>query len=94
MDNKDRKDTLENMDEFNKKYNHYLSDDEETQVVPVPKIEKKDAFEDVSSYDEASEEIEEEPDDGTEKKENFFTKNKHKNTKIIALCLVIVLLLG
>ena len=29
-----------------------------------------------------------------EKKENFFTKNKHKNTKIIALCLVIVFLLG
>ena len=38
MDNKERKDTLENMDEFNRKYNHYVSEDEETQIIPVPQI--------------------------------------------------------
>lgn len=41
MDNKERKDALENMDEFNRKYNHYVSENDETQIVPVPQIKKK-----------------------------------------------------
>lgn len=100
MDNKERKDALENMDEFNQKYNHYISEDEETQIVPVPHFEKNDGIEDVSSYSEdvnaEDPDFDADSDDEPtlEKKENFFTKNKHKNTKIIALCLVIVLLLG
>ena len=54
MDNKERKDALENMDEFNQMYNHYLSDDEETQIVPVPHFEKDEQIEDISSYSEAA----------------------------------------
>lgn len=41
MDNKERNDALENMDEFNRKYNHYVSENDETQIVPVPQIKKK-----------------------------------------------------
>lgn len=99
MDNKERNDALDNMDEFNQKYNHYVSDDEETQIVPVPKFEKKEKIEDISSYsdesmrdenDEASDEYKEHISDN---QGNFFTKNKYRNTKIISLILVIVLLL-
>ena len=102
MDNKERKDALENMDEFNRKYNHYVSEDEETQIIPVPQIEKKEHIEndieDISSYSDGSLK-DEESDAGynefvSEKKENFFTKNKYRNSKIIALILVIVLLLS
>ena len=40
MDNKKNNDALENMDEFNEKYGHYVSEDEETQIIPVPHFEK------------------------------------------------------
>lgn len=102
MDNKERKDALENMDEFNRKYNHYVSEDEETQIIPVPQIVKKEHIEndieDISSYSDDSLK-DEESDAGynefvSEKKENFFTRNKYRNSKIIALILVIVLLLS
>ena len=102
MDNKERKDALENMDEFNRKYNHYVSEDEETQIIPVPQIEKKEHIEndieDISSYSDDS--LKDEKSDAgynefvSEKKENFFTRNKYRNSKIIALILVIVLLLS
>lgn len=106
MENKENKDALENMDEFNQKYNHYISEDDETQIIPVPKIERHtDSYEDISSYDgdfekyENTDETENTESDSDEIKENtksegnFFTKNKHRNTKIIALILVIVILL-
>lgn len=103
MDNKEIKNELENLDEFNEKYKHYLEEaqDEEVETVPVPKIAHEDEYDDISSYsDEVGEEIHaasdyfDDEDEFFEKKTNFFTKNKYKNTKIIALCLVIALLLG
>ena len=48
MDNKKNNDALENMDEFNEKYGHYVSEDEETQIIPVPHFEKNEVSE---SYD-------------------------------------------
>lgn len=102
MDNKKNNDALENMDEFNEKYGHYVSEDEETQIIPVPHFEKNEVSE---SYDYEEDDVVTEndgesdlTDDSTDVKAksqgNFFTKNKYKNTKIIALCLVIVLLLS
>ncbi len=97
MDNKDKLDALDNMDEFNKKYSHYASDDEETQIVPVPHFDKADnnisSYSDGNDADEPEDTEYDEEDFVPEKKENFFTKNKYRNTKIIALCLVIVILL-
>lgn len=100
MDNKERKDDLGNIDEFNEKYRHYVSDaeaeesdmvNEDAETVRLDKDEEYDLYDEASDTDEEySDEQLEEP----KKKQNFFTKNKHRNTKIIALCLVIVLLLG
>ena len=100
MDNKERKDDLGNIDEFNEKYRHYVSDaeaeesdmvNEDAETVRLDKDEEYDLYDESSDTDEEySDEQLEEP----KKKQNFFTKNKHRNSKIIALCLVIVLLLG
>ena len=99
MENKDRKDALDNLDELNRKYGHYASEDDDTQIVPVPQFKKKSDDNNISSYSEdyendVSEETSvDDTDYVPEKKQNFFTKNKYRNTKIIALCLVIVILL-
>lgn len=102
MDNKERKDALENMDEFNKKYNHYVSEKDETQIVPVPQIKKTEhntsPIEDISSYSDDALRDEDDYSDTADNSEikngNFFTKNKYRNSKIIALILVIALLLS
>lgn len=96
MDNKENKDTLGNLDEFNKKYSHYLNENEEADEAPV-----LEAAEEISVEERVVEEEfiaeEQEPREKkkkkSDKKENFFTRNNKRNTKIIALSLVIVLLL-
>ena len=100
MDNKERKDDLGNIDEFNEKYRHYVSDaeaeesdmvNEDAETVRLDKDEEYDLYDESSDTDE---EYSDEQPDEPKKKQNFFTKTKHRNSKIIALCLVIVLLLG
>lgn len=104
MDDKNKGlDELKDLDDFNERYNHYLQSDDEN-----ADVEKKE-FEDISSFSEgngdfyssdknivepaAEETVSDEPvrvvDGG-----NFFTKNRYHNTKIIALCLVIAILLS
>lgn len=112
MDNKDKRESFESIDEFNKKYNHYASENEDTEIIPVPEIKHKDSFEDISSHSEVGDsellyEYEDEASNydeqdipnesemtGLQKFQYFFTKNKYRNTKIIALCLVIAILLS
>lgn len=113
MDNKDKREDIENIDDFNRKYNHYASEDEYTDIVPVPEIKHSDSFEDISSHSEVGDsellyENENEPSyssdesdapnesemTGLQKFQYFFTKKKYRNTKIIALCLVIAILLS
>ncbi|HAY73479.1 MAG TPA: hypothetical protein DCY31_06485, partial [Ruminococcaceae bacterium] len=99
MDNKKNNDALENMDEFNEKYGHYVSEDEETQIIPVPHFERNEVSEsydyeetdNVQEYDDNSELTDDSTDVKAKAPGNFFTRNKYKNTKIIALCLVIAL---
>lgn len=104
MDNKDNKDMLGNIDEFNKKYSHYLSENEDgAEQSDVNTV--SDAFDDVETeYTESDNYVEEDyvedeevPDkkkNASKKSDNFFTRNNKRNLKIIALCLVIVLLLS
>jgi len=105
MDDKKRDlDELYNLDDFNSRYNHYLQQNEDENK-PV-----ENGFEDITSYSEGNEdfyssssdaislepEIEEKPKKKKDKNPegNFFTKNRYRNSKIIALCLVIALLLS
>lgn len=96
MDNNEKKDALENMDDFNEKYGHYVSEDEETQIIPVPHFERNEVnneFELEPTVEEPQENEDETSENKAKANGNFFTKNKYRNTKIIALILVIVLLL-
>lgn len=105
MDNNEIKNELENLEEFNEKYKHYLDEDEDNNTEPAFESQlasDNDGYEDVSShsYEDEAQEFESESsekydEEYTEKKrENFFTKNKCRNIKIIALSLVIAILLG
>lgn len=100
-------DDLTDLSDFNRKYNHYIDSDNDT-VVEKKVQPDKDAFEDISSYSEGNADFymnpRKEPEAPVAAKEhtvksnkaaegNFFTKNRYKNTKIIALALVIALLL-
>ena len=81
MDNKERKDDLGNIDEFNEKYRHYLSDaeaEDSEMVTEDAETVRLDKDEDYDVYDEASDSDEEYSDEQIEKpkkKQNFFTKN-------------------
>ncbi len=107
-DNK-RNDEFNDFSDFNKKYEHYLTDEPEkveNEVSPGGFVE----FEDISSYSDGNADFYMNPrEDNSEeisiednmiaekkmkKKGNFFTRNKGRNTKIISLSLVIVLLLA
>ena len=57
MDNKERKDDLGNIDEFNEKYRHYLSDSEaedSEMVTEDAETVRLDKDEEYGEYDEAS----------------------------------------
>ena len=104
MENERRHDNIDDIEELSKKYSHYLDPDsvEDTSTVetggedsasetPVEagadgETDNKDEFQDIYSNS-----------DGKSAKngdgKNFFTWNKGRNIKIIALCLVIALLL-
>lgn len=109
MDKDNRKtDNLADLSDFNRKYNHYVDSDDgiKAENISVQPI-RKDEFEDITSYSEGNADfymnpkkdfeaisVEEKSTEATAaKKGNFFTKNRYKNTKIIALVLVIALLL-
>lgn len=107
-DNK-RNDEFNDFSDFNKKYEHYLTDEPE-------KVEKETAhegfveFEDISSYSDGNADFYMNPRENVseensieesmvtekkmKKKGNFFTRNRGRNAKIISLSLVIVLLLA
>lgn len=105
MDKKENKDTLGSLEDFNKKYSHYACEDENNDPIPVPefvnrssatdsqRVVEEDYVSEVSEQKKAKKNNKEEKHN-KEKKENFFTRNNKRNTKIIALCLVIALLLG
>ncbi len=103
-----RTDDLTDLSDFNQKYNHYLDSDNDSDFQSVVKPRKADEFEDISSYSEGNADFymnprkeEEAPvkykkevsGSSQEKKDNFFSRNRYKNTKIIALLLVIALLM-
>lgn len=116
-----KNDELEDILNLNKKYEHYLTDETQDDVVveessdvnlKVELTDTDDEYDDISSYSEGNADFYMQPryDDESEitdniveednrtgiktkkKKGNFFTRNKHRNTKIIALSLVIVIL--
>ncbi len=116
-------DELNDLYDFNKKYEHYLSNEDEevksyeepSNNIEVDFADSNDEYVDISSYSEGNADFYMHPrvDDEVEnnsgfvtaennmevkgrknKKGNFFTRNKKKNLKIIALSLVIVILLG
>lgn len=101
-------DELENLQELSRKYNHYADAEEfvspETSDSPAS---DEMVFEDISSYSEGNADFYMNPKKDTdksdaknkskrvkEKKGNFFSRNKYRNTKIIALSLVITLLVS
>lgn len=102
-------DDLTDLSDFNQKYNHYLDSDENTEIAPPASSRKQDEFEDISSYSEGNADFYMNPRKEAEipekkreietkktKKEkngNFFSRNRYKNTKIIALVLIIAILL-
>ena len=93
---RNEKDSLENMDEFNEKYRHYADSSDDTgemEIVPVPNIQHSNDSDDISSYSDP-ESYDDFEETESNDKGNFFTRNKYRNTKIIALCLVIALLLS
>ncbi len=116
-------DELNDLYDFNKKYEHYLSNEDEdvksyeepSDDIEVDFADSNDEYVDISSYSEGNADFYMQPrvddefennnsfltaENNTEvksekkKKGNFFTRNKKKNLKIIALSLVIVILLG
>lgn len=109
MDKDNRKiDDLTDLSDFNKKYNHYLDSDEYNENTSSATSQMQDEFEDISSYSEGNADFYMNPREETEntdkrseepkkaKKEkngNFFSRNRYKNTKIIALVLIIAILL-
>ncbi len=102
-----RTDDLTDLSDFNQKYNHYLDSDVDSASQSAVKPRKTDEFEDISSYSEGNADFymnprkEEAPVNykeetsvrSQEKKDNFFSRNRYKNTKIIALLLVIAMLM-
>ncbi len=103
---KDRKtnDDLTDLSDFSKKYDHYLNDDSDVQSEDVKGFEDTMQFEDVNSYSDEAASLddvadEEEADMKHSKKSkdksngNFFSRNRFRNTKIIALLIVIAILL-
>lgn len=108
MDKDNKKfDDLTDLSDFNKKYNHYIESEDDAVVEMNEPEKKKDDFEDISSYSEGNADFymnpKKEPEpvakkehssQSSDKKEgNFFSRDRYKNTKIIALTLVIALLL-
>lgn len=101
-------DELENLQELSRKYNHYADAEElvspETSDSPAS---DEMVFEDISSYSDGNADFYLNPkkvDDNSNGKKksksinandgNFFSRNKYRNTKIIALSLVIALLVS
>ena len=103
----------DDLNEFNKKYSHYLNDSDDDFEETHEELESTQPlkFEDISSYsdenamneshdtfrsiaydDSPAESENEAPED--EHKGNFFTRNKHRNTKIIAVCLAALIVLS
>ena len=108
MDKDNRKnDGLTDLSDFNRKYNHYLDSDNEPVEESAVKPEIHDDFEDISSYSDGNADFymspREEVKTPTKKKaehsepkaknKNFFTRDSYRNSKIIALVLVIAILL-
>ncbi len=105
---KRRIDDLTDLSDFNHKYNHYIDLDNTDEVAHVAKPAIKHQFEDISSYSEGNADFYMNPRKETDdivtqvrppksskvKKGNFFTRNRYKNTKIIALLIVISMLLA
>lgn len=105
MDDKNRKlDDLKDLNDFTERYNHYLQIGEEDGENDLNK------YEDVKSYSEGKQDfyssLKKEEEFIPNKKErhpenvkiidggNFFTRNRYHNTKVIALCLVIAILIS
>ncbi len=108
MDKDNKKtDDLTDLSDFNKKYNHYIESEDDTVVEMNEPKKKNDDFEDISSYSEGNADFymnpKKEPEPVAKKEHssqssdkiegNFFSRDRYKNTKIIALVLVIALLL-
>lgn len=107
MDDKKKElDELNDLNDLSERYNHYLQLDAEDDT---ENADKKDSFEDISSFSEGNEDFyssreiipepveeKEDPDEPVKIVDggNFFTKNRYHNTKVIALCVVIAILLG
>lgn len=106
-DNRKNED-LTDLSDFNQRYNHYLNNDSDCTYVSPVNHKKQDEFEDITSYSEGNADFYMSPREGTQrfnnveepvkkvrvkKDGNFFTRDKFRNTKIIALILVIVILL-
>lgn len=108
MDNDKKEfDNLTDLSELNTKYKHYFND-ENDKTVPAQKVIKQaDEFEDITSYSEGNADFYMNPREEAKKvnnnvdrkktrnikKGNFFTRDQFKNTKIIALLVVISVLL-
>lgn len=100
-------DNLTDLSDFNQKYNHYVDYDNKVDNIPVKPLANA-KYEDISSYTEGNadfymnprKEPSLKPDQShsvktnKEKTGNFFTRERYKNTKIIALLLVISILVA
>lgn len=101
-------DSLDDLQELSRKYNHYVDEDSSDPADFVTSDSSDEmVFEDISSYSEGNADFYMNPrkennhkvekNNNQEKKKNikgnFFAKNNYRNSKIIALSLVITLLL-
>ena len=96
MDDKNRElGDLNDLTDFTERYNHYLQLGEENNN---ENGKNKKIIEDISSYSEGASDSDNKSDDYDRVKiidgGNFFTRNKYHNTKVIALCLVIAILVS
>lgn len=109
MDNDKNKDyDLTDLSELNNKYNHYFNSEAKDNFSERPVVKKMtDEFEDISSYSEGNADFYMNPREEIRhsgkaevakktkqsQKGNFFTRNQYKNTKIVALLIIISILL-
>lgn len=108
MDNDNKRDyDFSNLTELNKKYNHYFNSEANDSTPERKTVKRTDEFEDISSYSEGNADFYMNPRNEIYNKKssspskmntkrnqgNFFTRDQYKNTKVIALVIVISILL-